>query len=225
MISWIKNNNNNNNKKTSLDQIWITGKLWWKPLCNIIKLINSDVQMQFTSGYKYIMDIKAYMCKSCQFKPKEQKKGFCSLGLTWQFFSLLIFFFFVYWPMCSSIAHILFRFLSFFYFPVGHSVSYLEYMTHMAGAIGKKRRGEQFLYEWYLKITKFEHDLRLEYNRERGSWGRGGFSVGTFGLGSLTEMYCGGNDDPLWAPLLEELQMLNHLYYYRSARYQKKYFI
>lgn len=95
---------------------------------------------------------------------------------------------------------------SFFPFPAGHSVSYLEYMTHMAADHWQKRKGEQFLYEWYLKITKFEHDLRLECNRERERGGE--FSVGTFGLGSLPELYCGGNDDPSRAPLVEELQML-----------------
>lgn len=104
--------------------------------------------------------------------------------------------------MCSPLAHILF----FFLFPAGHSVSYLEYMTHMAADHWQKRKGEQFLYEWYLKITKFEHDLRLEHNRERERGGE--FSVGTFGLGSLTELYCRGNDDPLWEPLVEKLQML-----------------
>lgn len=36
---------------------------------------------------------------------------------------------------------------SFFPSPAGHSVSYLEYMTHMAADHWQKGRGEQFLYE------------------------------------------------------------------------------
>lgn len=126
------------------------------------------------------------------------------------YFCFVYFFYFFYF-FYSLLTNVIARcphsvFLSFFLFPAGHSVSYLEYMTHMAADHWQKRKGEQFLYKWYLKITKFEDDLRLECNRERG--GGGEFSVGTFGLGSLTELYFRGNDDPLWAPLVEELQML-----------------
>lgn len=121
----------------------------------------------------------------------------CNIGLVEQLCSFIAFLFLLFLLFTDQCARLLLTLcFSFFLFPAGHSVSYLEYMTHMAADHWQKRRREQFLYEWYLKITKFEHDLRLECNQERsGGWG-GGFTVGTFGLGSLTELYCGGNDDP-----------------------------
>lgn len=56
--------------------------------------------------------------------------------------------------------------------PAGHGVPYLEYMTHM-DADHWQKEGEQFLYKWYLKITKLEHDWRPRCTRRGGRRERG----------------------------------------------------